>query len=61
MTNQQLQEIKKIKDKFKAGGDYTECHNLAMPFLIKMNKQAKALAKKFGRRYYPLTFNDLMR
>lgn len=61
MTNQELKQLKKIKDKFKTGGDYTECQQLAAPLLIKMNKQAKVLAKKFNKKYYSLTFNDLMR
>jgi hypothetical protein len=43
------------------GMSYDHCKELCKPYLALFNEKAGAVAKKFGKRYSPLTITTLLR
>ena len=61
-AQQNRQDIEELKLALAYGYiSYDEAKIEAKPILDRINKKGKEIAKKYGKNYYPITFNELMR
>lgn len=61
-AQQNRQDIEEIKIALACGFiSYEEAKIEAKPILDKINKKGKEIAKKYGKKYYPITFTEIMR
>lgn len=61
-AKQNRQDIEELKLALAYGYiSYDEAKTEAKPILDRINKKGKEIAKKYGKHYYPITFNELMR
>lgn len=55
-------EIEQIKLSLGAGVlSYDEAKEQAQPIIDRINKRGREIAKKYGKKHYPITFIELMR
>lgn len=40
---------------------YDEAKEMATPVLKEMNEKGKRIAKKYGKKFYPMTFTEVVR
>lgn len=61
-AKQNRQDIEEIKIALACGFiSYEEARVEAKPILDKINKKGREIAKKYGKKYYPITFIEVMR
>ena len=61
-AKQNREDIEAIKMALGCGFiSYDEAKIEAKPILDRINKKGREIAKKYGKHYYPITFNELMR
>lgn len=61
-AQQNRQDIEELKLALAYGHiSYDEAKIEAKPILDKINKKGKEIAKKYGKKYYPITFTEIMR
>lgn len=55
------QVIKDVKVKLARGEDYRKCKEEAAPAIAVLNEEGARIAKKYNKRFKPLSFAGIMR
>lgn len=61
-AKQNREDIQEIKMSLALGYiSYDEAKEEARPILDRINDRGREIAKKYGKKYYPITFTEIMR